>query len=290
MKDTAWKFGWLVQGARVAVLAAGALAVATVAAPAQQPPVKKEQPAKKDTKDTKAKAPPAAKKEAGAAADKQQTFWVKLCEKSPIVVPDKEGKPMREMRNICLTHHERIDGNSGIVVISAALRQVEGEEKQHLMLMVPLGTALAPGLRATIFNAEQWEKVQKSEKFDDTKLEPIKFAFSFCHQAGCTAEIEATKELIDAFKAGSGLMVLAYNAQRQLVAFPVPLTGFSEALNGEPVDNVKYSEARKAAMMQIAQRQQQLAEEYRKREEEAAAQKGGAPTAAAPAKAPEKKK
>jgi invasion protein IalB len=292
MKDTARKLGWLVQGARVAVLAAGALAAATVAAPAQQPPAKKEQPAKKDTK---AKAPPAAaKKEGGAEGEKQQTFWVKLCEKSPIVVPDKEGKPMREMRNICLTHHERIDGNSGIVVISAALRQVEGEEKQHLMLMVPLGTALAPGLRATVFNAEQWEKIQKSEKFDDTKLEPIKFAFSFCHQAGCTAEIEATKELIDAFKAGSGIMVLAYNAQRQLVAFPVPLTGFNEALSGEPVDNAKYSEARKAAMMQIAQRQQQLAEEHRKRQEEAAAaaQKGGAPAAPAPAKAPapEKKK
>jgi hypothetical protein len=160
------------------------------------------------------------------------------------------------------------------------------------MLMVPLGTALAPGLRATVFNAEQWEKVQKSEKFDDSKLEPIKFAFSFCHQAGCTAEIEATKELIEAFQKGAGIMVLAYNAQRQLVAFPVPLTGFNEALSGEPVDNAKYSEARKAAMLQIAQRQQQLAEEHRKRQEEAAAaaQKGGAPAAPAKAPAPEKKK
>lgn len=285
--DTARKFGWLVQGARVAVLAAGALAVATVAAPAQQP-AKKEQPAKKDTK---AKAPAAAKKDAAAKpdGDKPQTFWVKLCEKSPVVVPDKEGKASREMRNICLTHHERIDGNSGIVVISAALRQVEGEDKQHLMLMVPLGTALAPGLRATIFNAEQWDKIQKNEKFDDSKLEPIKFTFSFCHQAGCTAEIEATKDMIDAFKAGSGIMVLAYNAQRQLVAFPVPLAGFNEALAGEPIDNQKYSEARKQAMMQIAERQQQLAEEHRKRQAEAA-EKGGAAAPAGKAPPPAQKK
>ena len=206
-----------------------------------------------------------------------------------MVVPDKEGKPTREMRNICLTHHERIDGNSGVVVISAALRQVEGEEKQHLMLMVPLGTALAPGLRATVFNAEQWAKIQKNEKFDDSKLEPIKFHFSFCHHAGCTAEVEATKELIDAFKAGAGIMVLAYNAQRQLVAFPVPLAGFNEALAGEPVDNQKYSEARKAAMMQIAQRQQQLAEEQRKHQAEEAA-KGGAPAAPAAKQPPAQKK
>jgi invasion protein IalB len=277
MMDTARIYGWLAQGARVAVLAAGALAVATVAAPAQQP-AKKEQPAKKDSK---AKAPAPAKKAQAEqpAGEKPQTFWVKLCEKSPVVVPDKEGKATREVRNICLTHHERIDGNSGIVVISAALRQVEGEEKQHLMLMVPLGTALPPGLRAKVFNAEQWDKIQKNEKFDDSKVEQITFNFSFCHQAGCTAEIEATKELVDAFKAGSGLMVLAYNAQRQLVAFPVPLTGFTEALNGEPIDNQKYSEARKAAMLQIAQRQQQLAEEHRKRQAEAAAQKGGVPAA-----------
>jgi len=285
MMDTARNFGWLARSAQVAVLAAGALAVATVAAPAQQPaaPKKEQQPAKKDTK---AKAPPAAAKAPAAEGDKQQTFWVKLCEKSPIVVPDKEGKPSRDVRNICLTHHERIDGNSGIVVISAALRQVEGEEKQHLMLMVPLGTALAPGLRATIFNAEQWDKIQKNEKFDDSKLQPIQFSFSFCHHAGCTAEIEATKDLIDQFKAGAGIMVLAYNAQRQLVAFPVPLTGFNEALAGEPVDNEKYSEARKAAMMQIAARQQQLAEEARKRQAEAAEKGGGAAPPAAKAPAP----
>ena len=85
-------------------------------------------------------------------------------------------------------------------------------------------------------------------------------------------------------------MVLAYNAQRQLVAFPVPLTGFNEALNGEPVDNQKYSEARKAAMMQIAQRQQQLAEEYRKRQAAEAAEKGGGAPAATPAPAPAQKK
>lgn len=283
--DTARVFGWLSRGVRVAALTAGALALATAAAPAQQPPAKKE---------TKGKSAAPAKKEAAPAAqqggDKPQSAWVKLCEKSPIVVPNKEGKPSREMRNICLTHHERLDGNTGLVLVSAALRQVEGEDKQHLMLMVPLGMALEPGLRATIYNAEQWEKIQKNEKFDDTKLEPLKFKFSLCHPAGCTAEHEATKELVDSFKQGAGIIVLAINAQRQVVAFPVPLTGFTDALDGQPVDNEKYSEARKALMMQIAQRQQQLAEEHRKRQE-AGGQQGGAPAGPA-AKAPpaEKKK
>jgi invasion protein IalB len=265
-------FGWLSISARAATVAVCALALATGAAIAQQ-----QQPPKKDQK----KAAPAAKKEQPAqqAGDKPQSAWVKLCEKAPIVLRDKEGKPSREQRNICLTHHERLDGNTGLVLVSAAFRQVEGEEKQHLMIMVPLGMAIGPGLRATIYNADLWDKIQKNEKFDDSKLEPIKFNYTLCHPAGCTAEIEATKQLVDGFKTGAGLMVLAINAQGQVVAFPVPLTGFTDALDGQPIDNEKYSEARKALMTQIAERQQQLAEEARKRQSEAPPAGAKAPAA-----------
>ena len=97
-----------------------------------------------------------------------------------------------------------------------------------------------------------------------------------------------TKELTDSFRSGAGIMVLAVNAQGQVVAFPVPLTGFSEALDGQPIDNEKYSEARKALMGQIAERQQQMAEEYKKRQAEAA--KGGGAPPAAKAPPAEKKK
>ena len=268
-------FGWLSNSARAMTVAACALALATGAALAQQPAPKKDQK----------KAAPAAKKEqpAAQAGEKPQSAWVKLCEKAPIVLRDKEGKPTREQRNICLTHHERLDGNTGLVLVSAAFRQVEGEEKQHLMIMVPLGMAIGPGLRATIYNADLWDKIQKNEKFDDSKLEPIKFNYTLCHPAGCTAEIEATKQLVDGFKSGAGLMVLAISAQGQVVAFPVPLTGFTEALEGQPIDNEKYSEARKALMTQIAERQQQLVEEARKRQAEAAKDGKGPAPAAPPA-------
>jgi invasion protein IalB len=263
--------GGLAPGARPATLAACALAIATSATLAQQP-AKKDQKGKAPAAAAAKKAPPAQQ-----AGQKPQSAWVKLCEKSPIVIRDKDGKPSREQRNICLTHHERLDGTTGLVLVSAALRQVEGEEKQHLMVMVPLGMAIAPGLRATIYNADLWEKIQKNEKFDDSKLEAIKFNYTLCHPAGCTAEIEATSQLIDSFKSGAGVMVLAINAQGQVVAFPVPLTGFKDALDGQPIDNEKYSEARKALMMQIAQRQQQLAEEAKKRQAEAGKDGKGPP-------------
>ena len=225
-------------------------------------------------------------------------MWVKLCEKAPVLVKDKDNKDVRAEKNICLTHHERLDGNTGMVLVSAAIRQVEGADKQHMMVMVPLGMAIQPGLKATIYNKELWDKAQKNEKVDDVKLSPINLKFSLCHPAGCTAEIELTKELVDLLKTNAGLMVFAINANGQVIAFPVPLSGFGSALDGAPVDNVKYSDERKRLMGEIAQRQQVAIEEFRKQQEKGGPAPGGAPQGqqqptaapkAAPAKAPEKK-
>ena len=220
-----------------------------------------------------------AQKKAAAPAAKPQSAWVKLCEKAPVLAKDKDGKDARVDKNICLTHHERLDGNTGMVLVSAAIRKVEGQDKEHMMVMVPLGMAIQPGLRAKIYDQAMWDKAQKNQKVDDAKLNTIKLGFSLCHPAGCTAEIALTKELMASLKSGAGLMVFSINANGQVIAFPVPLTGFSDALAGPPIDNAKYSEARKGLMKQIAMRQQALIEEYKKKQAE-----GGATGAAAPKK------
>lgn len=246
-------------------------------------------------------APPAAKKSEPAAAAKgkeeaqagqPQSAWVKLCEKAPLMSRGKDGKEVKEEKNVCLTHHERLDGNTGMVLVSAAIRQVEGADKQHLMIMVPLGMAIHPGLRATVYTKELWEQAQKNQKVEDSKAEPIKLSYALCHPAGCTAEIDADKAVIDKMKAGGGVMILAVNAQGQVIAFPVPLTGFAQAIDGKPIDNQKYSEARKALMVQISERQKQAMEEHRKQQEQQAAtgSTGGQQTpSAAPAAKAQKK-
>ena len=243
--------------------------------------------------------PPAAPKKApdkkAAPAGKGETSntqsaWVKLCEKASANIKGKDGKEEKKDLNICLTHHERLDGNSGMVLISAALRQIEGQEKQHLMLMVPLGMLIQPGMRATVFPKNLWEKVQKNEtieKAEESKLKGLALNYTLCHMAGCTAEMEATPEVLNDLKGSGGLMVFAVSAAGTPVAFPVPLTGFEQALSGQPVDTRKYGEARKALMMQIAQRQQELATEMKKQHEDALKKDGGnQPPAAPPAKAP----
>lgn len=239
----------------------------------------------------KKEAAPAAKEDAGDG--KKQSAWVKLCEKSPLVKKGEDGKEVKEEKNICLTHHERLDGNSGMVLVSAAIRQVEGSEHDHLMIMVPLGMAIPPGIKAAVYTKDQWEKASKNEKIDDKDLKPVDLKFSLCHPSGCTAETEATKDIIEQMKSGGGIMVLAMNAQAQPIGFPVPLDGFTDAFAGKPVDNAEYKKARGQLMAQIRQRQQEAYEKFKaEKMKELPPQPGAAEAAAAAAKkdAPAEKK
>lgn len=208
------------------------------------------------------KAAPAAAGAAAAGGDKDQSAWVKLCEKAPSL-----AEPKKEL-NVCLTHHERLDGNTGMVLVSAAIRQVEGQDKEALMVMVPLGMALPPGVQ-----------VKVDEK------EPVKLQFTLCHAAGCTAEGEGTKAVIDQMKTGKQVVVAAINLAGKAIGFPVPLTGFDKAYAGPAVDNEKYKEARKRLMGAIRERQIELA---KKAKEEGDAKQAAGGAAAPATNAPKK--
>ena len=267
---------------RLARLIGAAGGVSLVAALALGAPGAMAQDKKAAPKD---KTPPAAA--AAPAPAGEQVMWVKLCEKAPVFTKDKDGKDIREEKGICLTHHERLDGNTGMVLVSAAIRQVEGQDKQHLMVMVPLGMALQPGLRATVYTKEMWEKAQKNEKVDDSALTPEKLNFTLCHPAGCTAEIELKPELLAQLKANSGLMIFSINGNGQVIAFPVPLSGFGTALEGKPADNTEYMKQRSLLMEIITKRQQEAYEAAQKQQQEGGASKQVPSAAPAPA---EKKK
>lgn len=180
--------------------------------------------------------PAVAQDKKAAAKQSDQSAWVKLCEQAPnLAEPEKK-------LNVCLTHHERLDGNSGRVLVSAAIRDVEGQDRKALMVMVPLGMALPPGVQV---------KVDENE--------PVKLQYTLCHAAGCTAEAEASTAIVDQMRKGKQVVVAAINLGGKAIGFPVPLTGFDKALSGKPVDNEKYKQARTQLMLQIRDRQLELA-------------------------------
>jgi len=262
----------------LALVAGGALAIS--AAEAQQPK-------------GAAPAAPAAKGAAPAAAEGPPApAWVKLCEKGTFSSKDKDGKEVKEDHSICLTHHERIDAQSGIVLVSAAIRQIDEGKNPLLMVMLPLGMAIPPGMQVGVYDKEMWDKIQKNEKVDDSKLTPIKVPYMLCHSAGCTGEIDATPEMIASFKTSGGIIVYAVSGSGAPVAFPIPLVGFDAAIAGAPANNEEYAKQRRALMQQIAENQQKAIEEYRKQTQElqktqgqtgvTARQGQAAPAAAAP--------
>jgi invasion protein IalB len=214
-----------------------------------------------------------------AAPNGPQAAWVKLCRKPTVVVKDKEGKDEKKDLNVCLTQHVRLDGNTGMVSVSAAIRQIEGEDKQTFLVGVPLGMLIQPGMRVSIYPKQLWEQAQKNEKIDETKLKSFGLVYTLCHPTGCTAEIEAPPELINELKSSGGLIIFTINPTGEAVEFSIPLTGFDQSYAGSPADNKQYEEARKALLQQIVQRQRELEEQQTKQTEE---KKNGAAGTAAP--------
>ncbi len=200
------------------------------------------------------------------AAAQQQSPWVKLCEKAKVRVKDKDGKDGSQEKTLCLTTHEQLDANTGMPVISAAIREAEGSDKHVLAIMVPLGMVIPAGMRAAIVDKNTWESALGGKQIDDKNLKIAQLNYAYCYAAGCTAEVQATKEIIDDMKKGAGILVRAVDILGRPASWGVPLSGFTSAYGGPPTDNKKYAEARRDFMKQIeqqyeVQRQQQLAKD-----------------------------
>ncbi len=162
------------------------------------------------------KAPPAAGKE-------KKGFWYKLCDEQP-----------KTKRKICFTFHEQVNVTSGRLYVSAALRKVAESKTEHILVVVPPGVAVRPGLQITI---------------DDQK--PIILKYVICQPKGCTAEGEASAELVAQLKAGKNMIVAVIDVTGKINNLRVPLDGFSIAHKGPAVDKELYFKAWRSQLDQL---------------------------------------
>ncbi|HSH62771.1 MAG: invasion associated locus B family protein [Methylibium sp.] len=193
-----------------------------------------------------------------AAGDAPQgDAWVKLCMKNE----------QTANKEICLINHEGLEPNTGMVLIAAAVRKAEGEEKQQLLVRVPTAYALVIPAGVQI-------------KIDEGK--PIQLQYSICFPTSCQVQMELTKELYDNMRNGKQMVVAAMNIQQKTMGFPVPLAGFGKAFDGPPVDNAKYEASRRQLMEVFRKRQAELAAKAAQAEQQKGA--AGAPAASGQAK------
>jgi len=249
------RWNLLSRGAAQSMLLLGAGVFALVlAAPLAmaQDAVPKTTQAPKSAPPPAAAAPGTTSTAAGDAAPPEDA-WVKLCMKNE----------QTQNKDICLINHEGLEPNTGMVLIAAAVRKVEGEEKQQLLVRVPTAYAL-------VIPAGVQLKIDEEQ--------PIQLQYAICFPTSCQVQLELTKEMMDSMRKGKQMVVAAMNIQQKTMGFPVPLTGFSKAYDGPPVDSVKYEESRRQLMEMFRKRQQELAAKAAQAEQN---KTGAAPAAGA---------
>ena len=180
---------------------------------------------------TAAAAAPAAP---GVGPAAEGAAWVKLCLKNE----------QTANKQLCVVNHEGLDPNTGMVLVAAEVRSIEGEDKQYLLVRLPTTSSLVIPAGVQI-------------KIDDG--EPISLQYAVCFLTSCQVQIELTQDMFEKMRKGKRMVVAAMNMQQKAMAFPVQLTDFAKTFDGPPVDNAKYEEARRQMMEKFRQRQIDLA-------------------------------
>ncbi|MEZ5773794.1 MAG: invasion associated locus B family protein [Hyphomicrobiaceae bacterium] len=156
------------------------------------------------------------------AEDAAKSAWTKICEEVEV---DKDKKA-----KMCLTTQERFDPKTGALAVSIAIRSIEGQPAKSLLITLPLGMAIPAGMQMRV----------------DDQAEPTKLAYGFCMAEGCTAEMEATPDILKRLGAGKMLKVAGINLFADQTVFEIDLTGFSAADKSEGGDARVYRQKRAA--------------------------------------------
>jgi invasion protein IalB len=187
--------------------------------------------------------------------------WVKLCEKGALTGNSKDGNEQSRKIDFCHTLAERVDGNSGMLIVSVGLNHVKtgNEEKQIFRVILPQGVALSAGIAVTFFPMDLWAKIERNEKLatgDAPRLKSLKMGFQFCNTIGCHVEVEARADLVTALRTSAGFIVTTKNTSGTAINLKVPLAGFNEAREGPPTDTKKFNDARQRLIEDIKARRE----------------------------------
>jgi invasion protein IalB len=228
------------------------------AKPAPKPQVQPQQQQQQPPQQQQA-APPPQEQQQQQAAEPQLIFspWVKLCNK------DADPKAKR----VCVTVKDgRVE--SGLLVVSVAIIEMDGEQRKLLRMSLPYGVALQHGTRLIV------DQQPPATAPFVTCLPPV------VPPGGCIADYDATPDLIGRMKKAAVLTVQAIHMNGQAMSPQLDLKDFGKAYDGPPTDPKVFEAQQKKLQDELQKR----AEEARKRLE--SQQPPATGTSQAPAPAP----
>ena len=164
----------------------------------------------------------------------EPSVWAKVCGKGVMTSKNVEGGEEKKAVTMCVTFSQHVDRN-GALIASAALREIDGEDKKHLVVGMPPDSQVRPVTHAQLFPRDVWDALQtkgKLDKSEEASIRELKLASTSCNAFACAAELEAPPALISELEAGGGLVIFATNPSGMTVARPIPLIGFAKALAG----------------------------------------------------------
>lgn len=139
-----------------------------------------------------------------AAPEEGKTFddWKVGCDKKP----DSEEK-------ICHLQQLITEGEKKNPVLMVAAGYLPGREAPTIIVTLPLGVLLPPGLTLQV---------------DDN--DAVAFPFEVCDPVGCRAGIELKDPLLKQFKSGNKAKLTFASMQRKPIGVPISLSGFTAGL------------------------------------------------------------
>jgi invasion protein IalB len=231
---------WLAAGAAAVMLAIGVAPTADAQQqPAQRRPAQPAKPAQQPAPQAQPAAPAQQQQQQTAQAPQLiYSPWVKLC--------NKDSDP--NAKRVCVTVKDgRVE--SGLLVVSVAIIEMEGEQRKLMRMSLPYGVALTHGTRMIV------DQGTPATAPFVTCLPPV------VPPGGCIADYEATADTINRLKKGQILTVQAIHMNGQPMSPQLDLKDFAKAYDGPPTDPKVFEEQQKKLQEELQKR----AEEARKR-------------------------
>ncbi|MFP1632621.1 invasion associated locus B family protein [Zhengella sp. ZM62] len=169
--------------------------------------------------------------------------WFKLCQK-------------QKDSDVCNVQFIKAAKETGQLLVGISLIEITGKAQRRIMqITVPPMRILPPGIGLQI---------------DGGKTAKLEYVICPIQPSpSCIAEAPLTDEIINSFKKGGELTITAVNFQNQPTPVKITLKGFTEAYDGEPIQQSDYEERQKKLQEEIAKRQEEFQKKLQAEQEKA---------------------